>query len=199
MGATALTVVGGLALVGFGAWQLLAPPAPPTGAERRAVPRISDELPPAAAAAPSGVAVPAIGFVADVLPLAVGSAAVLDPPTADEAYWLSDYGMPGSGTDNTVFLIGHTSADARAVFDPLVDRARQDTTLMPGDEILLATETGTVAYEVIGSERHEKTRLAELENVWESDPGRLVLITCLFQADRDLAPDNVVVFARQAE
>lgn len=194
-GVTALAVAGGVALVGLGAWRLAAPTAHAT-AERVAVEHVGAELPEVPAAPPSDLSIPAIGFAAPVAPLAVGAASVLDPPTAEDVFWLTDFGAPGAGSDNTVFLIGHTSADGRAVFDPLVDRAAGTTTALPGDEVLVETAGGTVAYEIVATERHDKTALAELASVWENVPGRLVIITCLFQADRDLAPDNIVVFAR---
>lgn len=194
-GVTALAVAGGVALVGLGAWRLAAPPAHAT-AERVAVEHVGAELPEVPAAPPSELSIPAIGFAAPVAPLAIGAASVLDPPTAEDVFWLTDFGAPGAGSDNTVFLIGHTSADGRAVFDPLVDRAAGTTTALPGDEVLVETAGGTVAYEIVATERHDKTALAELASVWENVPGRLVIITCLFQADRDLAPDNIVVFAR---
>lgn len=192
---TALAVAGGVGLVGLGAWRLVAPAAP-AAAERHTVERRAPALAPVAPAEPSRVTIPALSFDAPVTGLPIGDATVLDPPAADEVFWLSDFGLPGAGTDNTVFLIGHTSADGRAVFDPLINRAERTTMALPGDEVLIDTANGTVAYEIIATERHDKTALATVANVWENVPGRLVIITCLFQADRDVAPDNVVVFAQ---
>jgi hypothetical protein len=198
--AVALTVgavAAGAALIGVGAWSLASGgDAPAVGAvERRAVEPLGGRLLAPPAAAPHGVRIPAIGFSAEVDPLAVGAETVLDPPTAETAYWLSDYGLAGRGAENTVYVIGHASADGRAVFDPLVDRAAGRGTVMPGDEILVDTANGTAVYEVVSVERHDKTALADLANVWTSAPERLVLITCFFTAAGE-APDNMVVFAR---
>ena len=197
VGITALAVVAGLGLVGVGAWQLLAPAPEQTGAERRTVQQVGRSIDPAEAGRPSRIEIPVLGFEAAVDAMSVGDAAVLDPPAADRVFWLDDYGMPGVGSDNTVYLIGHTSADGRAVFDPLVDRAAQRPTALPGDEIIVTTEHGRVPYEIVSTQRHDKTALADLEDVWEPKAGRLVLITCFFAAAGDTAPDNMVLFARE--
>lgn len=195
---TGIAVVAGLALTGVGAWELFSPGGEPARAatERRDVARSDSPPPMPPAAAPHSVAIPAIGFRTDVGALATGSAPALNPPEAGRAYWLSDYGLPGEGANNTVYLVGHTSADGRAVFDPLVDRAEQQSTVLPGDEVTLDTDTGTVTYEVIAVERHNRQRLSELESVWTNAPGRLVLITCFFERSTDEISDNLVVFAR---
>lgn len=198
LGATLLAVAAGLVLVGVGAWQLFGAGGPePTGAERRSVEQVGEPIEAASASRPTAVSIPVIGFSAAIEPMGVGDSEVLDPPTADDVFWLEDYGLPGTGSQNTVYLVGHASADGRAVFDPLVDRAEQKTTVLPGDEVVVATEKGEVPYEVVSTERHDRTALADLEDVWTGEPGRLVLITCFFAPDRDVAPDNMVLFARQ--
>lgn len=68
--------------------------------------------------------------------------------------------------------------------------------MLPGDEILIDTDDGTAVYEVIVTERHEKTALADVENLWNAVPGRLVLITCFFEASGDTASDNMVIYAK---
>lgn len=195
--ATTMIVAAGLVLIGASVWQLLTPSEAPT-TERRVVAAASD-LPNAAAAQPLSVQIPAIGFDAKVREFSADGAPSLVPPDAEHIYWLEEYGLPGTGSDNTVYLIGHTSADGRAVFDPLVDRAAQQSTVLPGDEIRVENESGLVSYEVVAVERHNRQNLAEIENVWANVPGRLVLITCFFEAQSDTVSDNLVVFARARE
>ena len=195
---TGAAILGGAALLGVGAWQVLSPATPPaSSAERRAVEPLATQITASPAAPPTSLEIPALGFAAPVATLASAGETVLNPPTASDAYWLSDFGEPGVGSDNTVYLIGHASADGRAVFDPLVDRAAGRSSLLPGDEIVVHTETGAVVYEVVTSERREKSALADWELLWNAAPGRLVLITCLFDSAGSTVSDNVVVFARQ--
>ncbi|UOQ59877.1 class F sortase [Leucobacter rhizosphaerae] len=197
---TGAVIVGGLALVGVGVWQVLAPgTATASGPERRVVERVAEQLPAAPAAPPTRLEIPALDFEAPVATMSSEGQSILNPPTASDAYWLSDFGKPGVGTDNTVYVIGHASADQRAVFDPLVDRAAGRSSVLPGDEIIVRTETGAVVYEVVSTERREQSALAEWELLWSNVPGRLVLITCLFDATGSTVSDNVVVFARQQE
>lgn len=199
--ATALAIGAGLTLLGVGVWQLFFTGTGEeyTGAERRSVEHIAHEIDAAPASRPTSVTIPAIDYVAPVAPMEVGEETILDPPTADEIFWLEDFSLPGTGSENTVYLIGHTSTSGFAVFDPLVNRAEQKTTVLPGDEIIVATEQGSVPYEVVATERHDQTALSDLEDVWTNEPGRLVLITCFFAAESDIASDNMVLFARQAD
>ncbi len=191
---TSVVVAAGLLLVGASAWQLLAPHDAPV-TERRAVPE-APALPNAPAARPVSVEIPAIGFDAEVRAFAGNGAPSLVPPDADHVHWLEEYGLPGAGSENTVYVIGHTSADGRAVFDPLVDRAAQRSTVLPGDEIRIENEAGLVSYDVVAVERHDRRSLADIENVWKPVPGRLVLITCFFESQSDAVSDNLVIFAR---
>ncbi|WP_449282317.1 class F sortase [Leucobacter sp.] len=196
--AVLVVVLVGIGVFGVGAWRLLGAERPAAASgERVAVDSLAEQIDDAPASPPVALEIPVLGFDAPVEPLAVGSEEVLDPPTADDAFWLSDYGLPGVGTDNTVYLVGHTSSTGDAVFDPLVDLDRQRSLLEPGDEIVLRTDEGRVLYEVLATERQDKTAITDLETVWRNEPGRLVLITCFFEASRLEAPDNLIVYARQ--
>lgn len=179
-----------------------------TGAERQPVPEASRQTVVSAdnAERPSitipleqsdTVKIPVLGFTAPMKSMAVSTSQELYPPTADDVYWLEGYGSPGNSPDNTVYLIGHTSQNGGAVFDPLVNLVEQSTNLLPGDEIMLTTEKTTVTYQVTDTQRHHRTQLANVDGVWENQPGRLVLITCFFDPNLDIAPDNMVVFAEQ--
>lgn len=194
--AVAVTLLAGAALIGVGIWGGggEAPTAAATSA-RRSVESVGGQLDAPAASTPHAVRIPAIDFAADIKPYAVEDRTTLYPPSAEEVFWLSDYGLVGEGAENTAYLIGHTSADGRAVFDPLVDRAAGTSTVLPGDELLVDTETGTAVYEVIAVELHARTALAEVADVWTRAPGRLVLVTCFFD-EQGRVSDNLVMFAR---
>ncbi|WP_217135422.1 class F sortase [Leucobacter chinensis] len=198
IGLTALFVTTGLGLVIVGALNFFAPePAPSTGAERIGpVPQEPEAATPDAAA-PKQLSIASIGFTAPIESMSVGTEHDLFPPDFTQAFWLDDYGSPGAGSDNTVYLIGHTSSNASAVFDPLVNRVEQRSTVLVGDEIVVTTEKGDVVYEVTASERHPRSSLGTLEKVWQSKPDRLVLVTCLFEADQNIVSDNIVLFATE--
>ncbi|GAB3598224.1 class F sortase [Microbacterium tumbae] len=188
--------VAGLALVGVGLWQSQtpAPAVPPP--QRVVTTNEADLAEPIPASAPHTLRIPVIGFEADVLPLSLDGSSVVYPPTKGDSYWLDEYGLPGADSQGTVYLAGHSSADGTSVFDPLVDRAEGGSTLEVGDEILLDTENGTVVYLVQALERHPKTELADVADLWTSSPGRLVLLTCYYVDGASSAPDNFVVYAR---
>ena len=198
IGLTALLIAAGLGLVVVGAFSLFAPEPPPgTGAERLTTVEPTPEAVTPDAARPVELSIASIGFTAPIEAMSVGSDHDLFPPGFTQAFWLEDYGLPGAGSTNTVYLIGHTSSNESAVFDPLVNRAEQRSTVLVGDEIVVTTENGDVVYEVTSTERHPRTALGSLEKVWQSEPGQLVLVTCLFDADHNVVSDNIVLFATE--
>ncbi|MGO1801842.1 MAG: class F sortase [Microbacteriaceae bacterium] len=196
---TTILVLGGIGLIGGGIWQTMAatPPAHPVP-ERVVTASMAEQATPVPAGEPHTVRIPVIQFEADVDSLSLEGSTVINPPTFDRAYWLSEYGMPGSDADGTVYLSGHSSAAGTAVFDPLIDRADTRSALEIGDEILVDTENGTVVYLIQALERHPKTELADIENLWTPSPGRLVIVTCYYDGTAGTAPDNFVVYARLA-
>lgn len=154
-------------------------------------------------AGPSRVRLPSLGLDAGVQPISAASGE-LDPPGFADAYWISEYGRPDAASpdpaaaDNTVYLVGHSARRGTAVFDPLVDRASQGSTVAAGDEVVVTTPGGDLTYvvdAVDGVHHYPKGELAAAEAVWAVVPGRLVLITCLQRADGRPSTDNLVVTA----
>ncbi len=160
------------------------PPTPP----------LSPAEGPVDVAAPTRVEVPAVDLAVDVLPTAP-DAGEIDPPTLDEAYWIEDYGIPGTGSDNTVYLTGHSFDSGPAAFNPLFDKDEQVARVAPGDEVVVTTSQGRLTYEIESTERYPKDELADVEEVWKIVPDRLVLITCFQRNDGGASQDNFVVFA----
>ena len=194
----AAAVVAGLALIGVGVWRMLTPAQAAPPPERHAVDDDAIAAEPVPQAEPERLRIPVIDFAADVRGLAVDDSGVIRPPTVDAAYWLEDYGLAGSDATETVYLAGHSSAAGTSVFDPLVDRAQDASTLQVGDELLVDTEEGTVVYLVQALKRYDKTELPDIDDLWTTSPGRLVLITCYYEQGATSAPDNFVVYARLA-
>ncbi|MGO1392772.1 class F sortase [Agrococcus casei] len=153
---------------------------------------------PVSAAQPVSVTVPVVGLETevDVQPPAVEG--VLTPPEADTATWLDDRGLAGADSSDTVYLLGHSAQYGGGAFDPLVDREQLKSTVMPGDEIVVETAEGAVVYQVVSTEFYGSAELSSIPKVWGESAGRLVLVTCLFDADGNRIEQNLVVFARIA-
>jgi sortase (surface protein transpeptidase) len=148
---------------------------------------------------PLRVRVPAVGVDAPVLPTAFENGEI-NPPTLDDVYWIADYGAPGTDSDNTVYLLGHSWDNGPAVFNALFDRPTQTSRVQPGDEIDVETPEGMVSYEVDRTERYPRASVGDPDSeaygdVWAVVPGQLILITCFQQNDGADARDNFVVFA----
>ena len=161
-------------------------------------PTLTSPAPSVAPGVPVRLRVDAVGVDAEVLPTAsVGGA--FDPPTLGEAYWIEAFGAPGTTSDNTVYLLGHSWDDGDAVFNALFDRASQTSRVAPGDEVVVTTGGGDVTYVVERTERLAKEQVAqETNDVWKKVPGRLLLITCFQNNEGGRTLDNFVVFATVA-
>lgn len=139
------------------------------------------------------VQVPSVGVDTAVLPI-TPQGGVLDPPSLTAAYVIERYGAPGS--DNTVYLAGHSWDSGEAVFNPLFDRAAQSARVREGDEVVVTTAAGRYTYVVERAERYPRASLPDRDEVWDAVPGRLVLITCFQRDDGRNASDNLVVYAQ---
>ena len=143
------------------------------------------------------VAIPALDMDLPVLPLNPRNGTI-NPPTLTAAYWLDPYGDPvGSAeqADNTLYLAAHSTGTGEYGFDPLMQSDGGGSTLQAGDVIEVSTPQGTVDYTVERTERYAKGELADATEVWESSPGRLVLLTCFQRGGGRASTENLVVFA----
>ena len=203
-GAVALAaVVGVVLLLTRPADDVAAPPPASPSATRSAPPTPTPSPTPSfltafvPMAAPERIEIPAVSLDLAVLPVdPIGGR--IDPPTVEEAYWIQDYGTPGSDADNTVYLVGHSSLSLAAAFNPLLDVEHQDSVLQPGDEIRVTTANGVLRYEVTAWTRYDKNRLPGADEVWAITPGTLHLITCFQEDGQAFADDNLVVTAQFA-
>jgi hypothetical protein len=112
---------------------------------------------------------------------------IIPPPTMD-GYWLTPYGVPGAGSTNTTYVVGHSWQDREAPFNRLSNRAAA------GDLLTVATGTGELGYRVDSVTTYVKSGLKD-SPIWEVAPSRLVLISCYTD---DLWGTNVVVVASPA-
>lgn len=167
-----------------------APAAPPATTTAPAPSSTGPGLPPAAP--PVRLAVEAAGIDVAVLPLAPTAeelaAQSLVPPNTLDGYWLTPYGLPGAGSQNTTYVAGHSWEDRDAPFNRLSDAS------LVGQEIELTTGSGTLEYVVDSVVTHDKDTLKD-SDIWHVVPHRLVLISCYTE---DPWGRNVVVTASPA-
>ncbi|WP_082566047.1 class F sortase [Arthrobacter sp. Soil782] len=141
------------------------------------------------AAAPERLIVESAGIDVAVLPLTPSSAdeasQSLVPPFTLDGYWLTSFGMPGRGSNDTTYITGHSWEDREAPFN------RLSTDVEVGHEIVLHTGSGVQHYVVDSIVTHDKDTLKD-SNIWDITPNRLVLISCYTE---DPWGKNVVVTA----
>ncbi|TLM83930.1 class F sortase [Pseudarthrobacter sp. NamE2] len=161
--------------------------APATPAVRQAPAAV---LPPAAA--PVRIRYPSAGFDVPVYPLELDGAArasqTIVPPETRDGYWLTPFGIPGGGSANTTYVIGHSWDGAEAPFNHLSSSSRV------GDRLEVDTTAGTIAYQVDNVTTYVKSGLKD-SPVWDIVPNRLVLISCYTE---DPWGKNVVITASPA-
>ncbi|UVJ40486.1 class F sortase [Arthrobacter sp. CJ23] len=141
------------------------------------------------AAAPSRIVYPKASIDVEIHPLQPSAEDIasqaIEPPATMDGYWLALYGMPGAGSSNTTYVLGHSWEDRDAPFNHLSAAAT------PGDELAVATASGTMTYRVDSITTYLKSTLKD-SPIWQAVPNRLVLISCYTE---DPMGKNVVVVA----
>jgi hypothetical protein len=162
-------------------------PAPPPAAAPAAAGPVLPE-----ASAPQRIVYPKAAMDTAVHPLAPDSTAVesqtIVPPTTMDGYWLTPFGVPGAGSNNTTYVIGHSWEGQDAPFNHLSSAAAV------GDEFEVVTATGTIRYRVDSVTTYLKATLKD-SPIWDMVPSRIVLISCYTE---DPWGKNVVVSASPA-
>lgn len=146
------------------------------------------EAPPAASS-PLKIRYEAAGMDVAVFPLAIDQTAEqtqsIVPPFTLDGYWLTDFGVPGAGSANTTYIVGHSWDDRDAPFNRLSSHAA------PGHTFEVSTGTGTLTYRVDSVTTYVKSELKSAD-IWTIQPNRIVLISCY---TADPWGKNVVVTA----
>ncbi|MBT2584928.1 class F sortase [Arthrobacter sp. ISL-95] len=144
---------------------------------------------PEAGAQPLHISYHAVGLDQGILPLtptpqelALNS---IVPPHTPDAYWLSPYGMPGEGSNNTTYVVGHSMEGGSSPFNNISAQARA------GDLLTITTAEGQLEFRVDGVTTEYKETLRD-SKIWDIVPGRLILITCYAA---DLWGKNIIVQA----
>ena len=141
------------------------------------------------ASAPQRIHYAAAAIDTAIHPLDPDSSAVasqtIEPPTTMDGYWLTPFGTPGHGSNNTTYIIGHSWEGRDAPFNHLSSAATI------GDEFAVVTSNGTIHYRVDSVTTYLKATLKD-SPIWDMVPNRLVLISCYTE---DPWGKNVVVTA----
>jgi sortase (surface protein transpeptidase) len=109
----------------------------------------------------------------------------LVPPLTLNSYWLTPYGAPGTGSDDTTYIVGHSWDGKDAPFNRLSDES------LLGSEFTLTTQEGELTYVVDSVITHDKDTLKD-SDIWDITPNRVVLISCYTE---DPWGKNVVITA----
>lgn len=163
--------------------------APQKAAPKAAVRRTAPPAPGPAAAAPQRISYPAAQMDVVIHPLQpsqseAASQSIVPPETMD-GYWLTPFGVPGVGSTNTTYVVGHSWQGVDAPFNHL------STMAAPGDKLTVQTATGVITYKVDSVTTYLKSGLKD-SPIWSVVPNRLVLISCY---TGDLWGKNVTVVA----
>lgn len=127
------------------------------------------------ASAPTRIAYPAADADVVIHPLTPTAqdlaSQTIDPPETKDAYWLSNYGVPGAGSADSTYIVAHRWVGADAPFNHIGEKATA------GDQFTLTTGTGQITYRVAAVAVYSKDTL-DTAPVWDIHPGRVVIITC---------------------
>ena len=144
------------------------------------------------AAAPVRIVYPSAGFDVVVHPLDPSPAEIesqaIVPPVSLDGYWVTNFGVPGAGSTNTTYIMGHSWEGRDAPFNRLSSAAA------PGDIFEVTTTAGMIRYRVESISTEDKSSLKN-NPIWQVVPNRIVLISCYTE---DLFGKNVVLVASPA-
>ena len=117
----------------------------------------------------------------------------ITPPGFTQAYWVRNVGVSVDGASRgTVYVVMHSvRGGGVAPGNYLIDVRDQRAKVANGATITV----GDAAYSVTGSAAVPKEKLSSDAQVWQSTPGRLVIITCLQVPANTPSVDNMVIFA----
>jgi LPXTG-site transpeptidase (sortase) family protein len=188
---SAVVVVLFLALAVFAVQLFSGPKASPNSTAPSRSPQTStvgpSALPPASP--PQELTIESANINVPVLPLTPTESDLatqsLVPPETLDGYWLTNYGTPGEGSSNTVYITGHSWEDRDSPFN------RFSSDVAVGDTVTLTTHEGVINYVVDTVTTHNKDTLKD-SDIWNIVPNRLVLISCYTE---DLWGKNVIVTA----
>ena len=143
---------------------------------------------------------------------------VIDPPRDDRfrgVFQCTDFADAGTTSSGTVVLAGHSSSNHayNTMFDHLsctatscgattvAEGCNVEQSTLPGREVDLRTDTSGTHWlvyrvtDVYCPSKDTSTDIATKKQLWKATPGRLLLVTCLEQANTSYSADNLIAVA----
>lgn len=119
---------------------------------------------------------------------------VIDPPGFASAYLVRNHGNTlANAAAGTVYVVMHSCrGGAICPGNYLIDVATGHASVAPGDDVYVAG----LHYRVTGSHSISKPDVSTDAEIWQSTPGRLVLLTCLQVPQQTKSVDNMVITAQ---
>lgn len=114
----------------------------------------------------------------------------INPPGLQNGYMLRDHGTPDSPEDGTVYVAIHSVQGADLPGNKLINVEDATSAIGEGDTI----EVSGHEYAVNNSYVVDKDKIGERQELWEEEPGKLVVLTCL-QRPEGRSLQNVVIEA----
>lgn len=147
--------------------------------------------------APTGLRFKAPTVGLDVPLLSMGApGGVINPPGFTSVYQVRGYGVDvDHATTGTVYLATHSLANGgKAPGNALTDIKTATSRLAAGDIL----QAGGRTWRVTGWQLVRKAELPHAAWVWQSDPARLVVITCMERPDGRASTQNLIITATLA-
>lgn len=136
------------------------------------------------------LAIPEISFSVATSTLTVGKSGVITPPDFVRVFRVADRGvMPGTDAKDTVYYACHTHSKLTPAEVPC--NGLQGN-VKAGHHVVVTTGNGVLSYLITSVRQVPKSDLAKDYDVWVEAPGRLILITCLYEPGRTTGFNLVV-------
>lgn len=189
-----LAALSAVVLVAAALWVFTPDTAPPAASptasnETRRNPNQGSTAPAQSPAADQLViSIDRLGF-SSVLDGMVVENSVVDPPTQDRVYLLTNHGAnPSTATQGTMFIAMHSAGPG----DYLVNRSTKTILARPGDVV----RVGDLSYTVDSAKLIDRQQVSADSEIWDPyQPGKLVLITCMTPEGGGHIEDNVIITA----
>ncbi|MFT8637836.1 MAG: class F sortase [Pseudoclavibacter sp.] len=143
---------------------------------------------------PTGLRFKASTVGLDVPLLSMGApGGVINPPGFTSVYQVRGYGVDvDHATTGTVYLATHSLANGGKSPGNALTDIKTSTSLLAAGDVLQA---GGRTWRVTGWQLVGKAELPHATWVWQSDPGRLVVITCMERPDGRASTQNLIITA----
>lgn len=120
---------------------------------------------------------------------------VATPPTLDAVFTLRGYGDPGDDNPKgTSYIVTHSVNGGNAPGNKMMDVSKRGSTVVAGDTIRAHGEKYVVEKVFLSP----KTETPKNSDIWEQKDGRLIVMTCLQNADGSRSQNNIVIQAQHA-